>query len=58
MATMEDGTVLQEGDVIQAYWKGGRRLYTGTISYIHDNGTLDISYHDGDKEEGVSGMVW
>ena len=56
VAYLNDGTPLFEGDVVQAHWRGGQRLCSATITYIHENCTLDISYHDHDcgHEQGVS----
>jgi hypothetical protein len=40
--------------VPQAFWKGGRILYEGTVAGINDNETISINYHDGDYEDNVA----
>jgi hypothetical protein len=40
-------------DFVQAYWRGGRRMYPGTLTDLNTDGTFSISYSDGDFEPSV-----
>jgi hypothetical protein len=44
---------LQEGDQCEARHGGGSKWYKGTIMRCRLNGSYDIKYDDGDKEQGV-----
>ena len=45
------------GDRIEAKFKGkGKRYYKGKIVGVHDDGSYDIDYDDGDKDRGLSGI--
>jgi hypothetical protein len=44
---------LQEGDPCEAKHGGGSKWYKGTIMRCRLNGSYDIKYDDGDKEQGV-----
>ncbi|CAN0218058.1 unnamed protein product, partial [Ectocarpus fasciculatus] len=48
-----DYSNLPIGSKVQAYYRGGTRLYPGVISRVRLNGTYDIDYDDGEKEAGV-----
>ena len=44
------------GDRVDGFyggWSGPRLFFAGQITCVHDNGTYDILYDDGDKEFGV-----
>jgi hypothetical protein len=41
---------LQEGTRITAMWKGGEAWYKGHVDYVHEDGSVDIQYDDGDYE--------
>jgi len=45
--------VFEEGDKIEARFRGGTKWFTGRIKGVNRNGTYDIRYEDGDTEEGV-----
>ncbi|KAJ0399206.1 hypothetical protein P43SY_001872 [Pythium insidiosum] len=47
----------QEGDKIEAQYKGKSKFYPGVISRCRSNGTYDIDYDDGEKETGVVGEL-
>jgi hypothetical protein len=47
-------TKLQEGEPVDARHGGGKRLYEGEVASVNTDGTYDIVYADGDKEEGVA----
>ena len=49
----EKGGALKKGDMVKARWRGGRKLYTGSITGVNGNGTVDITYADGDTEGAV-----
>ena len=42
------------GQDIEARWAGGKHWYPGKVSKVKADGTLDVVYDDGDKEEGVA----
>ncbi len=46
-------TTYNEGDKIEARYKGRSRYYPGVIARVHHNGTCDIDYDDGEKERMV-----
>lgn len=46
----EKKTSFEEGDFVEARWKGGQRWYNAMITRIHMDGTCDIRYNDGDRE--------
>jgi len=48
-----NGLLVNVGDYVKAYWRGGARLYPGTITDINSDGTVAISYNDGDFEGNV-----
>ena len=43
----------QEGDKVEAYYKGRSKLYPGRITRVRGDGTYDIDYDDGEKESRV-----
>jgi hypothetical protein len=43
----------KDGQQVQARHGGGEVWYRGSITAAHGNGTFDITYDDGDQEEGV-----
>ncbi|DAZ98959.1 TPA: hypothetical protein N0F65_000491 [Lagenidium giganteum] len=45
--------VYEVGDVVQARYKGGKKLYKGKITRVHSDGSYDIKYEDGDVETRV-----
>ena len=54
MSDDEGGGGLDEGMPVEARYHGGRRYFKGTITRKRANGTFDILYDDGEKEQGVS----
>ncbi|CAN0116800.1 unnamed protein product, partial [Hapterophycus canaliculatus] len=49
------GSNLQRGDKVEARYRGkGTKFYKGKISRVNSDGTLDISYDDGEKELGIA----
>jgi hypothetical protein len=46
-------TSLEEGVKIESNYRGRGRWYSSTISRVNANGTFDIKYDDGDREQGV-----
>ncbi|CAN0200822.1 unnamed protein product, partial [Discosporangium mesarthrocarpum] len=44
---------LEEGMKVEARYKGRGRYYPGRIARIHQDGTCDIDYDDGEREGGV-----
>ncbi|CAN0197480.1 unnamed protein product, partial [Discosporangium mesarthrocarpum] len=42
-----------EGVKVEARYKGRSRYYPGTIAIVHQDGTCDIDYDDGEKERMV-----
>eukprot|EP01084_Bolivina_argentea_P073052 132600_1 len=46
-------TTYNEGDKIEARYKGRSRFYPGVIARVHHNGACDIDYDDGEKERMV-----
>lgn len=41
------------GQNIQAYYKGGKKLFSGKIARVNSDGTYDIKYSDGDSETRI-----
>jgi hypothetical protein len=37
----------------EAYYKSKGKYYSGKISRVRLNGTFDVDYDDGEKEQGV-----
>lgn len=53
----DTGRAFQIGDRIEALFHGkGRRWYKGKVVGVHDDGSYDIDYDDGDKDRGLSGI--
>ncbi|CAM9362982.1 unnamed protein product, partial [Ascophyllum nodosum] len=48
---------LQEGMKVEARYKGRSRFYPGKISKLHRNGTFDIDYDSGKKEQMVDASL-
>lgn len=48
-----DKTGYKVGQSVQAYYKGGKKLFSGKIARAHSDGTYDIKYSDGDSESRV-----
>merc|ERR1711871_1230710 len=48
------GGSLEEGDAVEARYKGKSRFYPGRISRVRRDGTYDIDYDDGEKEMRVA----
>jgi len=44
---------LQNGDLVEALFRGGRKYYPGKISKVRMDGNFDIEYDDGDFERSV-----
>ena len=45
--------VLREGDRVEGNYRGHSYWYPGVISCVHDDGTVDIDYDDGESERRV-----
>jgi hypothetical protein len=45
---------LREGSVIEADYRGRGKFYAGKITRVRLNGTYDIDYNDGEKEQSVA----
>eukprot|EP01041_Mallomonas_annulata_P001516 gene1516-2916_t len=46
--------VLFVGDAVEAQWRRrGNTVYPGRISRVRDDGTYDVQYDDGDREERI-----
>ena len=45
---------LSEGEVVDVRHGGGKKLFPGKIAKVHDDGSYDIAYDDGDKESKVA----
>ena len=43
----------ERGDKVEARYGGRSKWYKGKISMVHDDGTFDVLYEDGDKERRV-----
>ena len=49
---------LKTGQMVEARFQGGSKYYSGRIVRVRRDGTYDIEYVDGDREEGVpKGMI-
>ena len=44
----------QEGDRVEANYHGNGKWYKGKISRKRLNGTYDVTYDDGDKEQSMA----
>ena len=42
------------GDCVEAQFQGGEHFYKAKISRRHADGTFDVNYDDGDREERVT----
>ena len=42
---------LKEGDEVR--YGGKKKWFVATITAVHENGTFDVNYDDGDKERAV-----
>uniref|UniRef100_A0A7S2WZM5 Bromo domain-containing protein n=1 Tax=Chloropicon primus TaxID=1764295 RepID=A0A7S2WZM5_9CHLO len=51
--TMESGHTFQVGQRVKGKWRNGPDWYGGSITKIHQSGTFDILYDDGDLETDV-----
>jgi hypothetical protein len=47
-------TVMQEGAVIEARYRGRERYFPGTVAHVNSDGTYDINYSDGERELSVA----
>ena len=47
------GGGFEEGDKVEAYYRGRSKLYSGRITRVRGDGTYDIDYDDGDQESRV-----
>merc|ERR1719453_3054202 len=45
---------LSEGEEVDVRHGGGKKLFPGKITKVHEDGTYDIAYLDGDKETRVA----
>jgi ribosomal protein L35AE/L33A len=45
---------LEVGTAVEADYRGRGKFYSGKISRVRLNGTYDVDYDDGEKEQGVS----
>ena len=41
------------GDFVEGNWKGAGVWYGATVTKVRQDGTFDLEYHDGDKEQQV-----
>ncbi|ETP53031.1 hypothetical protein F442_02032 [Phytophthora nicotianae P10297] len=46
-------TTLKVGDLVDASYKNGVKMFPGKISRVHSDGTYDIAFDDGDSERRV-----
>ena len=44
---------MEAGDRVVGRFNAGASWYPGTIEKVAEDGTVDISYDDGDREKGV-----
>jgi hypothetical protein len=52
------GAAWEEGAPVNARYGRGAKWYAGVVAKVHADGTFDIDYNDGDREERVSsGMI-
>ncbi|CAB1107264.1 unnamed protein product [Ectocarpus sp. CCAP 1310/34] len=47
------GKTFRVGDDVEARYKGGRKWYPGVVRRVNRDGTMDITYKDGDSERDV-----
>eukprot|EP00968_Pinguiococcus_pyrenoidosus_P023940 scaffold4101_cov267-Pinguiococcus_pyrenoidosus.AAC.11 len=52
--SMSETPLYEEGDKVEARYRGRSRYFAGQISRVNDDGTFDIDYDDGEKEERVA----
>eukprot|EP00939_MAST-03C_sp_MAST-3C-sp1_P004810 g4810.t1 len=52
-ASSDDRTTLSKGDRVRARFEGGRLWQHGRIRKVHQNGTYDVEYDDGERETRV-----
>jgi hypothetical protein len=50
----EAGSDYECNEEVDVRYGGGNHLYAGKIAKVHDDGTYDIKYADGDKEQAVA----
>ncbi|CAM9280710.1 unnamed protein product [Ectocarpus sp. 6 AP-2014] len=49
------GSTMARGDRVEVRYRGkGTKFYKGKISRVNSDGTMDISYDDGEKEVGIA----
>ncbi|CAN0536953.1 unnamed protein product, partial [Ectocarpus sp. 12 AP-2014] len=49
------GSTMARGDRVEVRYRGkGTKFYKGKISRVNSDGTMDISYDDGEKEIGIA----
>ncbi|GMI02110.1 hypothetical protein TrST_g14237, partial [Triparma strigata] len=53
----EDETSFSREDKVEARYRGGSKYYPGKISRDNRDGTYDINYNDGKKEQSVKGKL-
>jgi len=44
---------VHEGASVEGNYRGRGHWYRGIVSYLHDDGTVDVEYEDGEKEERI-----
>ena len=49
----DSGGLVEEGDRVEANYRGRGRYYKGRVRRVNRDGTFDIDYDDGEKERGV-----
>ena len=53
--TKDDAKKWAVGDLVDVLWEGGADWYPGQITRARRDGTYDVKYDDGDKEQKVFG---
>ena len=48
-----DDDTLKEGDRVEVRYGGKKKWFLAKIASVHENGTFDVNYEDGDKERAV-----
>jgi hypothetical protein len=48
------GNEVVAGSMIKARWKNGRTYYTGYLSKVNSDGSMNIQYDDGDMEQNIA----
>eukprot|EP00968_Pinguiococcus_pyrenoidosus_P006899 scaffold456_cov252-Pinguiococcus_pyrenoidosus.AAC.1 len=48
---------IEEGDVVDARYRGRDRWFPGRITRKHPDGTFDVRYDDGDREQNVDSRL-